>query len=260
MGQSNSRPAVAGATTPDYRIEIGEVEWELAPHKKVHTTAYDGQIPGKLLHLSEGKPVTIEIVNKLDRAEIVHWHGQWIPPDVDGSMEEGSPMIAKGTSARITFTPRPSGIHWYHTHTAAHRNLKLGLYSGQFGMLQVEPRANPSRYDQEHFLTLHDWEPYFASSDDGSQVVQYVSGSINGRLLGHDDPIQVRQGQRVLFHILNASATEMHWLALPGHRFQVIALDGRPVPTPKTKWNSCAWVPPSASALWSRWMIPAFGF
>jgi FtsP/CotA-like multicopper oxidase with cupredoxin domain len=36
-----------------------------------------------------------------------------------------------------------------------------------------------------------------------------------------------------LFHFLNASATENIQLALPGHRFQVIALDGNPVPEPR---------------------------
>jgi FtsP/CotA-like multicopper oxidase with cupredoxin domain len=41
----------------------------------------------------------------------------------------------------------------------------------------------------------------------------------------------VREGQQVLFHLVNASATEPHWLALPGHKFQILALDGRPVPT-----------------------------
>ena len=62
-------------------------------------------------------------------------------------------------------------------------------------------------------------------------MVHYVSSTINGRQLGHDEPIQVREGQQVLFHILNASATEPHWLTLPGHKFQVLALDGRPVAT-----------------------------
>jgi FtsP/CotA-like multicopper oxidase with cupredoxin domain len=228
-GQANSPPFPDNTASQDYRIEIAEIEWELSPHKKVRTAAYDGQIPGRLLRLTEGKPATIEIVNRLDRPEIVHWHGQWIPVAADGAMEEGSPMIAPGGQTRITFTPKPSGLHWYHTHVPARRNLKLGLYSGQFGLLQVEPRTNPARYDQEHFLVLHDWEPYFASSDDGSQVVQYVCGSINGRMLGYDSPVQVSEGQRVLFHILNASATEAHWLALPGHHFQVIAMDGSPV-------------------------------
>jgi FtsP/CotA-like multicopper oxidase with cupredoxin domain len=44
----------------------------------------------------------------------------------------------------------------------------------------------------------------------------------------------VRKGQRVLFHILNASATENIKLALAGHRFLIVGLDGNPVPTPKT--------------------------
>jgi FtsP/CotA-like multicopper oxidase with cupredoxin domain len=215
---------------PDYRIEISEIEWELSPKKKVHTAAYNGQVPGQLIRLQEGKPASIEIVNRLDHAEIVHWHGQWIPPDVDGSMEEGSPMIAPGGQTRIAFTPRPSGLHWYHTHAMANRDLKHGLYSGQFGPLYVEPRTNPGQYDQEQFILLHDWDPYYSASDDGSLMVDYVAGSINGRMLGFDAPIQVREGQRILFHIVNASATEPHWLALPGHQFQVLALDGRPVP------------------------------
>jgi len=231
-GSPATRNAPAGAEiSPDYRLEISEVEWELSPKKKIRTAAYNGQIPGPLLRLTEGKPVRIEIANRLDRAEIVHWHGQWIPVDVDGAMEEGSPMIAPGGRTRIAFTPRPSGLHWYHTHAGANRNLKLGLYSGLFGAILVDPPSNPARYDAEQFLVLHDWEPYYSASDDGSLMVSYVCGSINGRLLGHDAPMQVRPGQRVLFQILNASATETHWLTLPGHQFQVLALDGAPVPT-----------------------------
>jgi len=222
---------VGNVESPDYSIEIAEIEWELAPKKKLRTTAYNDQIPGKLLRLTEGKPVTIEIVNRLDRAKIVHWHGQWIPPDVDGSMEEGSPMIAPGGRTRIIFRPKPSGLHWYHTHAMANRDLKRGLYSGQYGLLHVDPLSNPARYDREQFLVLHDWEPYYVASNDGTLMVNYVSGSINGRLLGHDARIEVTEGHRVLFHILNASATEPHWLVLPGHQFQVLALDGRPVAT-----------------------------
>jgi FtsP/CotA-like multicopper oxidase with cupredoxin domain len=231
FGQPKPFQPVPKEIAPDFRIEIAEIEWELGPKKKVRTTGYGAKIPGELIRVDEGKPVTIEITNKLDRPEIVHWHGQWIPSDVDGAMEEGTPMIAPGASTQVTFTPRPSGLHWYHTHVAANRDLKRALYSGQFGILYVEPRANPGHYDQEHFLALHDWEPYFAASDDGSQVVQYVAGSINGRMLGADSPIQVRENQRVLFHILNASATEVHWVTLAGHQFQVLAMDGHPVPT-----------------------------
>ena len=52
-------------------------------------------------------------------------------------------------------------------------------------------------------------------------------------MLGHGDPMRVKQGERVLFHVLNASAGEIRSLALPGHMFKVISLDGNLVPTPK---------------------------
>jgi FtsP/CotA-like multicopper oxidase with cupredoxin domain len=51
-------------------------------------------------------------------------------------------------------------------------------------------------------------------------------------MLGHADPIRVREGQRVLVHLLNASATVTHWLALSGHELEVVAMDGNAVPRP----------------------------
>ena len=62
--------------------------------------------------------------------------------------------------------------------------------------------------------------------------VGYRSFTINGRMLGHGEPIRVKQGERVLFHILNGSATEIRSLAMPGHAFDVTALDGNSVPNP----------------------------
>jgi FtsP/CotA-like multicopper oxidase with cupredoxin domain len=62
--------------------------------------------------------------------------------------------------------------------------------------------------------------------------VGYRYFTINGRMLGHGEPVCVRQGERVLFHVLNGSATEIRSLALPGHCFKVVALDGNAVPTP----------------------------
>jgi FtsP/CotA-like multicopper oxidase with cupredoxin domain len=44
----------------------------------------------------------------------------------------------------------------------------------------------------------------------------------------------VKQGQRVLVRLLNASATENVVLALPGHRFTIMAMDGNPVPNPQS--------------------------
>jgi FtsP/CotA-like multicopper oxidase with cupredoxin domain len=217
---------------------------ELAPGVVVKTTAYNGQVPGPLLRLREGVPVAIDVTNSSTNPDITHWHGLAIDSLNDGAMEEGSPMIAPGGQLRYTFTPRPAGTRWYHTHAGAGGNLALGTYSGQFGFLLVEGKPDAGAYDQEIFLAIHHWEGSFvpmvetmraASANQplttGSDV-GYKYASINQHMLGAGEPIRVKQGQRVLVRLLNASATENVVLALPGHTFKVIAMDGNPVPNP----------------------------
>lgn len=217
-------------TSPDVRLEIAPLKLEIAPGKITHTVAYNGQVPGPLIRWPEGKPIIIDVTNHSGDPEIVHWHGQWIPPDQDGAMEEGSPMIAPGSSQRYHFTPQPVGFRWYHTHTYAGHDLKKAAYTGQFGCFYIEPKNELGAYDQEVFLALHDWNAYMGGGGDSSMDALYDDSTINGRKLGHGDPIRVKQNQRVLFRVLNASATMTHWLALSGHEFTVIAMDGNPVP------------------------------
>ncbi len=57
--------------------------------------------------------------------------------------------------------------------------------------------------------------------------------SINDKMLGAGEPLRVQAGQRVLMHLLNASASQIHRIGLFGHHFLVTALDGNPVPTPR---------------------------
>jgi len=64
--------------------------------------------------------------------------------------------------------------------------------------------------------------------------VVYASASFNDKMLGHAEPIRVREGERVLFRLLNASPTENISLALAGHRVTVVALDGNSVATERT--------------------------
>src|SRR5262249_40776931 len=62
--------------------------------------------------------------------------------------------------------------------------------------------------------------------------VGYEAFSINGRMLGHGEPIRVKTGERILLHVVNGSATEIRSLALPHHAFKVVALDGNPLSAP----------------------------
>jgi FtsP/CotA-like multicopper oxidase with cupredoxin domain len=231
-----SRFPLAAQTRPqaDYTIRIAPLRLEIAPGKIVKTTAFNGQVPGALIRVPEGKQISIDVANDTAVPDIVHWHGLHIPSIQDGATEEGSPASAPhGGVQRYTYVARPAGFRWYHTHTYAGHKLDRATFSGEFGFLMIDPASNPARYDQELFLALHDWDGYIDSNGDGYQEVAYNHATINDRMLGHGEPIRVRSGQRVLLHILNASATLMHTLALPGHRFLVTALDGNPVANPR---------------------------
>jgi len=217
---------------PDVKLEIAPLELEIARGKVVHTIAYNGRVPGPLIRWPEGKPIVIDVLNRTSVPEIVHWHGLEIPSEVDGAAEEGSPMIPPGALFRYAFAPRPAGFRWYHTHSFAGHDLKRGAYTGQFGCFYIELKNEAGAYDQEIFLTLHDWNAYLVAGSDSSMDAGYAYSTIDDRMLGFGDPLKVREGQRVLIHVLNASASLIHWLALAGHELMVVAMDGNPVPTP----------------------------
>jgi FtsP/CotA-like multicopper oxidase with cupredoxin domain len=240
------RAGRAQASNPapvDHAIRIAPVALEIAPGKVIKTTGYNGTVPGPLLRLREGKPVAINVVNDSGYPNLIHWHGLFIPSEQDGATEEGSPLIPPGSSLLYSFTPRPSGTRWYHSHAMAMTDLERSTYTGEFGFLIVEPaQGDPGRYDREVLLAAHHWDGHWVSMQDlrkgpppdNGLEVMYRAATLGDRMLGHGEPIRVRQGERVLFRLLNASANMGISLALSGHRFTVIALDGNPVPTSVT--------------------------
>ncbi len=253
---SPSRDTANGPDVPtgpaDVTLRIGPVLAGIAKDHTISTIGYNGSVPGPLIRLKEGVAVTVDLFNSTDAEELVHWHGQIIPAAVDGAAEEKSLAVPAHGHLRYRLTPSPSGTRFVHTHTMPMSDLSRGTYTGQFAFVYIEPRHDPGRYDQEVFLAAHEWEPFFTTEEEMDEPpegkppqdahadekpngweIGYQRFTINGKCLGYGEPVRVREGQRVLFHMLNASATENIRLALAGHRFQVVALDGNPVPKPR---------------------------
>ncbi|MDR3721350.1 MAG: multicopper oxidase domain-containing protein [Candidatus Acidoferrales bacterium] len=150
----------------DYTLRIATTPVELAPNRILSIATYNGQFPGPLLRLKEGRQVTVDVHNDTDTPEQLHWHGQTIPSDVDGAAEEGSPFIPPPGQRRIVFTPAPAGFRFYHSHVRAGANLAAGQYSGLVGPVYIEPRHEPGNYDREVFLVLKEFEPTFSRGGD----------------------------------------------------------------------------------------------
>ncbi len=255
---SSSPTPVSPEGKADVTLRIGPVLVELNEDYTLSTIGYNGQVPAPVLRLQEGKTITVDLFNDTDTEEFVHWHGQIIPTDVDGAMEEKSLGVPPHGHLRYQLTPRPAGTRWVHTHARANRDLHRGAYTGEFGFVIIEPNHEPGQYDQEVLIATHEWEPFLTNKmeeeekgeiedkrlQEEAEKTEHAQGkpngyeigyrlfSMNGKALGFGEPIRVREGQRVLFRFLNASATENIELALPGHTFHVVALDGNPVPRP----------------------------
>jgi FtsP/CotA-like multicopper oxidase with cupredoxin domain len=238
-------PECAAAQTRDvdHTIRIAPLSLEIAPNNVIRTTGYNGSVPGPALRLREGTPTKIKVLNESGYPNLIHWHGLYLPSVQDGAAEEGSPIIPPGQSHVYSFTPKPAGTRWYHSHAMAMTDLNKSTYSGEFGFLIIEPGAgDPGRYDREVLLAAHHWGGSWVSMQDmrkgpppdNGLEVMYKAATLGDRMLGHGEPLRVRQGEWVLFRILNASASMGISLAFPGHRFTIIALDGNPVPTQAT--------------------------
>src|SRR6202045_3604450 len=208
--QATAAPAETGKA--DITLGIAPVTVELAPNHILSTIGYNGTSPGPVLRMREGVPVTVDVKNDTDVPEFVHWHGLLIPAEVDGAEEEGTPPVPPRGRRRYQFVPKPAGTRWYHTHAMAGADLHRGTYTGQFGFLLIESGDSPGNYDQEVFLALREWEPFFNPEEDddddasnsGPQPerpktldtspsgleVGYQMFSINDKSLGAGEPIR----------------------------------------------------------------------
>ena len=92
------------------------------------------RIPGPVLELKRGQPVSIRVKNNLDEPSGVHWHGLEIEsfpdgvPDFSGIGTRIMPPIPPGGTFAAEFTPPRSGTFPYHSHLHELRQIGSGMY------------------------------------------------------------------------------------------------------------------------------------
>ena len=72
FGQSAASQSLEGKA--DYALKIATTPLELAPNRIVSVTTYNGQFPGPLLRMKEGRRVMVDVQNETDVPEQLHWH------------------------------------------------------------------------------------------------------------------------------------------------------------------------------------------
>jgi FtsP/CotA-like multicopper oxidase with cupredoxin domain len=255
-------PGAAGGVR-EILLVAREVEWELAPGKRIKAWTYNGRVPGPELRLREGERVRIVLKNALPEPTTIHWHGVDVPNPMDGVPGVTQAPVKSGETFIYDFEARPAGTRWYHTHFQEHKQLDLGLYAP----LIIEPaEADPFPSDREYTLLFDDWatgtgRPLPSTREGtagarggmggmmgrgmsggmgrmmegmmgGGQHPAYDTMTINGKAYPATEPLRVRKGERVRLRLINASADHTHIIRLAGHRLQVTHTDGNPLVRP----------------------------
>ena len=179
-------------------LRIGPVLVDVTKDKTISTIGYNGQVPGPLIRLQEGRQVSVQVFNDTDTPEFVHWHGQFIPSEVDGAGEEKSIVVPPRGQVSYQFTPRPAGIRWrLHPHVMPGSNLYRGCTRDSSESFTSSRSAISGSYDQEVFLATHEFDPFYSTGEMEEEEGKPEDPDLEAEVNADESPEIQRLGSRL---------------------------------------------------------------
>jgi FtsP/CotA-like multicopper oxidase with cupredoxin domain len=109
----------------------------------------NGSVPGPTLRLKQGQTLRLTVINELDEATSLHWHGLLLPFEMDGVPGVSFPGIPPRGRFTYTFPIIQSGTYWYHSHSGFQE--VMGVYAP----IVIEPAQTPAPM-RDHIIMLSD--------------------------------------------------------------------------------------------------------
>jgi FtsP/CotA-like multicopper oxidase with cupredoxin domain len=221
-------PAAARPNGTVRTFEITAAEGDVVvAGEKLHTWAYNGQVPGPELHVRLGETVRVKFTNHLSQSTTIHWHGVRVPNDMDGVPTPERPPIEPGQSFTYEFTPKDAGTFWYHPHIRSSEQVERGLY----GVLIVDD-AKPQPWSREVTWVLDDWllTPERTIFPEFNTLHDLMHDGRWGNVLtvsSQKTPLLVaRPGERIRLRLLNSANGRVFVPDFGGLSPRIIAVDG----------------------------------
>ncbi len=212
LGAQPLQPNIVGGVKV-FELAARQVQWEVEPGVKRTAFAYNGQVPGPTIRVTEGDPVRIILHNELPESTSIHFHGLTTPNAMDGVPYLTQPPVKPGQTFTYEFVARPVGSHMYHSHFGDDQITK-GLL-GAFIVESKDKRKEP-RVDQDVVLVVNDGP---------------LGYTLNGKSFPATQPIVVKKGQRIRIRYMNEGQI-IHPMHLHGLTQLIIAKDGRQLAQP----------------------------
>ena len=213
-----------------YDLDASVIEWNILPYERVMAYAFNRQVPGPRITLTEGDHVRFNVTNHLPEPTTVHWHGLVVPNAMDGPAEITQAPIPVGGSFSYEFEVQQAGTFFYHSHTDVDRQQTLGLY----GALLIEPKnaAHVITADQELVVQLQEWnerEGYTFPAMPMEGVLPNFF-TINGKSYPATETVHLKVGQHLLVRFIGSQGAFIHPMHIHGGPFTVVATDGVTLP------------------------------
>jgi suppressor of ftsI len=192
--------------------------------------AYNGQIPGPLIDVTQGAAIVVQFRNATDLPSAVHWHGIRLDSASDGAVGISQRAVAPGDSFTYRVRFPDAGIYWYHSHEREDIQQPLGLY----GNVLVRPAsapplpANAERVLAVGDMLLADSAPVPFGATGPTHVMMGRFGNVmlvNGEA-GYQDT--VRRGAVIRYYLTNVSSARMFNLAFGDRPVKVVATGAGP--------------------------------
>jgi FtsP/CotA-like multicopper oxidase with cupredoxin domain len=218
--------------TVEVTITAATARLALMPGKVTEVFAFNGMVPGPTLEAREGDRVIVHFTNNLAEPTSIHWHGLHLPAIMDGSPINPVPPGGKRDYI-FTLEPGTAGTYWYHPHSDVRTGYQVA--KGLYGGLIIRAARDPLPAMPEKLLILSDnrFNPdgslNFSSPRTPEAIIDEENGRegktmlINGQLM---PTIRIRSGEVQRWRIVNAGASRVYRLAIPGQTFVQVGTDG----------------------------------
>lgn len=213
-----------------FNLDVSLIHWNILPGTQVAAYAFNRQVPGPRIQVTEGDRIRMIVKNNLPEPTTVHWHGMILPNNMDGPADVTQKPIAPGESYTYEFTVKQSGTYFYHSHKDVDRQQTLGMY----GALIVEPKnkASTPAFDQDVTVQLQEWtvkQGYTFSSMSMEGLLPNFF-TINGKAYPSTETVNAKVGEKIRFRFIGSNNAFIHPIHIHGGPFKVVATDGNPVP------------------------------
>ncbi len=217
----------------DYVLVAERTPVTFKPGMMTPAMTYNGQAPSEVLRARQGQRLRVKLVNKLDQATTIHWHGIRIDNAMDGVPFLTQPPVLPGESFVYDFITPDAGTFWFHPHINSVEQLSKGLV----GLLVVEEKT-PVSFDADIPMVLKKWR----LDDDGSFMPLSTPRkaarmgtpgtwqTING---DHYPVIEIPVGGAIRLRLANLDNTLTYdvWIEWEGVKY--LAYDGMPLNPPR---------------------------